>query len=170
MSARHGNTCNNQGDHERRACTRSSAHVHLGDMKRIKAAFVIAIVAGSIVSLAIGCSSSSSDSGSGSDASTGGDGSSGGGDGGGGGEGGNQDGAVIDSGGKEAGYGVPCAGPAGQAGGCTDSVYNTCEMDGPGLICTKTCTYPGGGGPQPDPSECPNPPTSGDCTPKGFCK
>ena len=36
--------------------------------------------------------------------------------------------------------------------------------------CTKSCTYPGGGGAKPDPTDCPSPPTNGDCTPRGFCQ
>jgi hypothetical protein len=36
-------------------------------------------------------------------------------------------------------------------------------------VCTKACTMGGPGG-VPDPSECPNPPTTGLCTPKNFCK
>ncbi|MGH7282440.1 MAG: hypothetical protein ACRELY_13010 [Polyangiaceae bacterium] len=133
-------------------------------MKHWRPGLAVAIVACGALSLAIGCSSSSDTGAGGSDASTGGD---GGGDGGGG---GGEGGTVVDSGGATSGFGAACAGPAGETGGCTDSVYNTCELVGPSLVCTKSCTYPGGGGPQADPSECPNPPTSGDCTPKGFCK
>lgn len=141
-------------------------------------ALVIALATTASVSMAVGCSSSSSgddssasqDSGvadtstSGSDSGAGSETGTGPHDG-----GGTQNEAGPIEGGTS-GYGAACAGPAGSTGGCTDAVYNTCEMDGPSLICTKTCTYPGGGGPQADPTDCPNPPTTGDCTPKGFCK
>ena len=140
-------------------------------MRNLKTSLVVALVACGATALAIGCSSSSdTGSGTGTDAGSGGDDSGGGGDGGGTGDGGHEGGGtLIDSGGSTSGFGAACTGPADTTGGCTDSVYNTCEMVGPSLVCTKTCTYPGGGGPQPS-ADCPNPPTSGDCTPKGFCK
>lgn len=172
VSARDGNTCNNRGDRTERACARSFARVHFEDMRNVKAALVVALVACGAISLAIGCSSSSdtgpaSDAGGGGDVLTSGDAGGGGGDGGGGGR---EGGTLVDAGDASSGFGAACAGPAGQDGGCADSVYNACEMVGPSLVCTKACTYPGGGGPQPDPTDCPSPPTSGDCTPKGFCK
>ena len=48
--------------------------------------------------------------------------------------------------------------------------YDLCANVGGKDQCTKSCTYPGGGGPtKPDPTDCPNPPTNGTCTPRGFC-
>jgi hypothetical protein len=132
---------------------------------------VIALAATASVGMAVGCSSSSGDDSSAAQDSGAGDSSTSGSDGGSGSETGT--GTQNEAGPIEAGtsgYGAACAGPAGSTGGCTDAVYNTCELDGPSLICTKTCTYPGGGGPQADPTDCSNPPTTGDCTPKGFCK
>jgi hypothetical protein len=131
---------------------------------------VIALAATASVSLAVGCSSSSGDdssatqdsgaldSGGGSETGTGPH------------DGGGDQGEAGPIEGGTSGYGAACTGDAGTTGSCTDAVYNMCELDGPTQICTKTCTYPGGGGPQADPTDCPNPPTTGNCTPKGFCK
>lgn len=55
------------------------------------------------------------------------------------------------------GYGQTCATSAD----CTDPTYNTCELDQMKMICTKLCQSA---------ADCPNPPTTGTCTPKGFCK
>ena len=44
---------------------------------------------------------------------------------------------------------------------CTDPTYNECELVMMMMICTKACQSA---------QDCPNPPTMGVCTPKGFCK
>jgi len=48
--------------------------------------------------------------------------------------------------------------------------YDLCANIGGKDECTKSCTYPGGTGPKADPTDCPSPPTSGTCTPRGFCQ
>jgi hypothetical protein len=74
---------------------------------------------------------------------------------GGGGGGGGSGGSIVDGGGVD----PACVG-----------TYNLCASVQGANTCTKACTYPGGGGPQADPTDCPNPPTNGDCTPHGFCQ
>jgi hypothetical protein len=62
-------------------------------------------------------------------------------------------------------YGYACIAP-GTGSNCVGE-YDLCVSG----FCTKACTYPdGGGGPQPDPTDCPSPPTAGYCTPNGFCR
>ena len=56
-----------------------------------------------------------------------------------------------------AGYGATCAVDKD----CTDAVYNVCFVGGQKSICSKKCTTN---------NDCPNPPTSGTCNNKGFCK
>lgn len=64
-------------------------------------------------------------------------------------------------------YGAPCKNAGGADPACTGT-YNLCAADGPNVICTKACSSGGPGGvASPD---CPNPPTSGLCTSKNFCK
>ena len=66
-------------------------------------------------------------------------------------------------------FGAPCTNVGGSDPACT-GVYDLCENVMGMTICTKACTYSGGGGPVSDPADCPSPPTLGECTPKGFCK
>jgi hypothetical protein len=76
------------------------------------------------------------------------------------------------SGGADGGaaFGTPCTTPGGGDPACTGE-YDLCELLQGKPGCTKACAYPdGGSGPQPDPTDCPTPPTNGMCTPKGFCQ
>jgi hypothetical protein len=67
-----------------------------------------------------------------------------------------------DDAGSNGDFGDPC----GTSNPCT-GVFNLCTTTN---ICSKPCTYPdGSAGPVADPEECPSPST-GECTPKGFCK
>jgi len=78
------------------------------------------------------------------------------------------------------GTGSGSGGTGGGSGGTTNDgggsdpncvgTYNLCASIGSAIECTKACTYTGTSGPQPDPTDCPNPPTLGTCTPRGFCQ
>jgi hypothetical protein len=73
-----------------------------------------------------------------------------------GGTGGGSGGSTIDGGGTD----PACVG-----------VYDLCANVEGANICTRACNYPdGGSGPQSDPTDCPKPPTNGECTPRGFCQ
>jgi len=78
-------------------------------------------------------------------------------------------GSPSDSGGPVGSYGTPCTNAGGPDPACNNGEFPLCEVDGAQDICTKACTYAGPSGPVSDPADCP-PPTSGLCTPKGFCK
>jgi hypothetical protein len=73
----------------------------------------------------------------------------------GGGNGGGSSGSNVDGGGVD---------PACQG------EYDLCASIGGANICTKSCTYTGTSGPEADPTDCPNPPTNGECTPRSFCQ
>jgi hypothetical protein len=98
-------------------------------------------------------------------------------------------GADSGGGGDNGSWGKTCTNPintgtgggggTGQEGGtnaeggvdpaCTGE-YNVCANIAGTVQCTKGCTYTGTSGPQADPADCPNPPTNGNCTPRGFCQ
>jgi hypothetical protein len=101
---------------------------------------------------------------------------------------GSDSGAAADAG-SFGSWGKPCTNPVntgtgggggtGQEGGaieaggadpaCTGD-YNVCANIMGAVQCTKSCTYTGTSGPQANPKDCPNPPTNGNCTPRGFCQ
>jgi len=94
-------------------------------------------------------------------------------------------GGGVDSGISYGSWGAPCNNPVNSGGGgggggaavdgggidpaCTGT-YDLCASIGQVKQCTKACAYPAGGsGPAASP-DCPNPPTNGMCTPRGFCQ
>jgi hypothetical protein len=133
---------------------RNSTIALLGTVVVSGAALVVACSSSSSTGGSSGSSGSSSGSSGGDAGDAGSSGSSGGGDSG-------------SEGGGGGGYGTPCKTAGGADPACTGT-YNLCEAVGADTICTKACSSGGPGGvPSPD---CPNPPTTGLCTPKAFCK
>jgi hypothetical protein len=145
---------------------------------RFKTTFVLLNVSGLCAAALIACSSSTTPPVSTVGTDAGGDASSA------------TDGAsASDAGGDFGSWGKTCTNPintgtgggggTGQEGGaiaeggvdpaCTGE-YDLCANIAGAVQCTKPCTYTGTSGPMANPKDCPNPPTNGNCTPRGFCQ